>query len=72
MAKLETVTFAQAATEVPSPVPENYTHVTGIYTLQVTPQFLNARDNIQHPAGEMLLWQHKFTADQQLRFFRVL
>jgi len=71
MAKIETVTFAEAVTEMVR-TPENYTQVTGIYTSQVTPQFLNAPDNVHQPPAEILKAVEKAYAEQELRFFRML
>ena len=67
---METVTFAQTENEVVR-VPENYTQVTGIYTTQVTPQFLNGADNVQYSAAEMLKAEESYSQQQELRFFRM-
>ncbi len=71
MAKVETITFAEAVSEIVR-TPENYTQVTGIYTLQVTPQFLNAPDNVQQPPAEIVKAVEEAYAQQELRFFRML
>jgi hypothetical protein len=70
MAKIETVTFAQPANEIR--MPENYTQVTGIYATSVTPQFLNAPDNVQHSPDEILQVEQAYVQQQELRFFRML
>jgi hypothetical protein len=49
--------------------PENYTQVTGIYSGQVTPQFLNAPDNVQKPIVDS--WERSQPQDESLRFFRI-
>jgi hypothetical protein len=71
MAKIETATFAQMENEVIK-VPENYTQVTGIYTAQVTPQFLNGADNVQCDVAELLKAERAYVQQQELRFFRML
>lgn len=71
MAKIETVTFTQTENDTVN-VPENYTQVTGIYTSQVTPQFLNGADNVQCDAAELLKVERAYVQQQELRFFRML
>jgi len=71
MAKIETVTLAQNQNEIVR-MPENYTQVTGIYTLQMAPQFLNGTDNVQYPSAEILRAEQEFVQQQELRFFRML
>lgn len=71
MAKTETVTFTQENKEIRTP--ENYTQVTGIYSLQVIPQFLHGPDNVQNAPADILRMVEQAQAQQQeLRFFRVL
>jgi hypothetical protein len=53
-------------------MPENYTQVTGIYTLQNKPQFLTAPDNVQHAPAEILNVVDQAFEQQDLRFFRML
>jgi hypothetical protein len=69
MAKVETV--AQTENETVR-IPENYTQVTGIYTSQVTPQFLTGTDNLQCAAAELLKAERAYVQQQELRFFRML
>jgi len=69
MAKIEAAT-TQPVSEIR--MPENYTQVTGIYTPQVTPQFLNAPDNVQHSPAEILELEQAYSQQQELRFFRML
>jgi len=71
MAKIETITFAQTANDIVR-LPENYTQVTGIYTSQVTPQFLNGADNVQHSAEELLKVEQAYAQQQDITFFRML
>ncbi len=71
MAKIETITFAQVGNEMVR-APENYTQVSGIYTPQVTPQFLNAPDNVQYPSTEILKAEQTYVQQEELRFFRML
>jgi hypothetical protein len=73
MAKIETITFVQNENDAQVPrVAENYTQVNGIYGIQITPQFLNATDNVQHSPDEY--WKATQAYEQQgdLRFFRML
>ena len=69
MAKIEPAT-AQPVSEIR--LPENYTQVTGIYTPQMTPQFLNAPDNVRHSPAEILELEQAYSQQQGLRFFRML
>lgn len=54
-----------------SNVPENYTHVSGIYSAQNTPQFLSSVDNVQNSAAEIERVVQEYVKGQELRFFRM-
>jgi hypothetical protein len=71
MAKIQTITFAETANEIVR-LPENYTQVTGIYTSQIAPQFLNGADNVQHSADELVKVEQSYVQQQDINFFRML
>ncbi len=71
MTKLETVTFVQTENDIVR-LPENYTQVTGIYTPQIVPQFLNGVDNVQHSGEELAKIERTYVAQQDIHFFRML
>ncbi len=69
---MATITFTQygAGAQGP-PAPENYTQVSGIYSMQIEPQFLAAIDNVQYPPIELLVLEQEYSQRQDLRFFRM-
>jgi hypothetical protein len=73
MSKVATITFVQGENDARVPqAPENYTCVNGIYGSEVTPQFLNARDNVQHSPAEIFTAEQAYLQQEDLRFFRML
>jgi hypothetical protein len=54
-----------------SNMPENYTHVSGIYSPQNTPQFLSWLDNVQNSPAEIERIVQEYAQRQELRFFRM-
>lgn len=72
MAEIETITFMSYENDAQYPrVPENYTQVSGICGREVTPQFLNAADNVQHPAEEWQKLTQSYARRDELNFFRI-
>jgi hypothetical protein len=73
MSKVATITFVQGANDARVlQAPQNYTYVNGIYGPEVTPQFLNAKDNVQHSPAEILKAEQAYLQQEDLRFFRIL
>ena len=72
MSKGEAVTFLQGANDAPcQQMPENYTSINGIYGSVITPQFLNASDNVNQSPAELLKAEQVYVEQQDLRFFRI-
>jgi hypothetical protein len=70
MPKIETITFSQPDnTGVQQP--QNYTQVTGIYSSQITPQFLNGSDNVQFSCEELAKAEQSYSQQQDVHFFRM-
>ncbi len=73
MSKSKTFTLSQIENDAQAPqAPENYTSVNGIYGSEIVPQFLNAKDNVNHSPAEMLKAEQAYRQQQDLRFFRIL
>lgn len=71
MSKIETVNFSQVDNSNVQ-MPENYTQVTGIYTpVQMTPQFLNGKDNVQYSSEELAKAEQSYVQQQDVHFFRM-
>lgn len=69
---MATITFTQYGNGAQGPPnPENYTQVSGIYSLQIAPQFLSAIDNVQYPPIELMALEQAYTQREDLRFFRM-
>lgn len=70
MSKIETVNFSQVE-DGSVQMPQNYTQVTGIYTQQMKPQFLNGTDNIHYSGEELAKAEQAYIQQQDIHFFRM-
>jgi hypothetical protein len=73
MAKIERITNVQGENGAQQLcLPENYTQVNGIYGSLITPQFLNAADNVNHSLDELWKTVQAYEQSDEPRFFRML